>query len=189
MNKKELRAYFREIRARVSSENREAAAKQAAELISTQSFFKTSQHIACYLPLDEEFDTRSLISTIWQTNKICYLPIVLNKKLLFGRYDKEDELKLNQYGILEPMDQHQIVDAGQLDLVIMPLLAFDVHGHRLGTGGGYYDRTFEFLKNEKKKIWMIGLGYASQQTDNIPVDSWDVVLDGVLTEKEVMLSS
>lgn len=161
--------------------------------------FKSSSHIACYLPTDDEFDTSPLIEAIWQANKNCYLPVLCNEKdkhLQFVTYQYGDSLKRNKYKILEPSNLSHKIDASALDLVITPLLAFDLHGHRLGTGGGYYDRTFAFLHESAshetrtttntRKPLMLGLGYAAQQAENIPVEEWDVKLDGVLTERDCL---
>ncbi len=122
---------------------------------------------------------------IWRDKKQCYLPVLdADKQLAFFRYDKRDPLKENQYGIPEPVNRDAQIAAVDLDLVILPLLAFDEHGNRLGTGGGYYDRTFSVLHDkQQKKPFMLGVGYALQQADNLPADEWDIRLDGVLTEK------
>ena len=87
--------------------------------------------------------------------------------------------------ILEPQDKAKKILAEDLDLVITPLLAFDAKGHRLGTGGGYYDRSFAFLySNMKKKPLMIGLAYSFQAAECLPTDPWDIALDGVITEEK-----
>jgi 5-formyltetrahydrofolate cyclo-ligase len=121
---------------------------------------------------------------IWRAGKCCYLPVLNDDKTLsFVRYDKGDALCPNRYSIQEPVNAENEISADQLDLVITPLIAFDFAGHRLGTGGGYYDRTFAFIKaGEVKRPFMLGLGFAAQQADALSVDDWDVLLDGVVTE-------
>ena len=105
------------------------------------------------------------------------------RSLCFVRYDEGDALELNPYSILEPQNTARKIAEDHLEVVIMPLVAFDLLGNRLGTGGGYYDRTFAFLcANPSKKPLMIGLAYMAQQAENIPTDPWDIKLDGVLTE-------
>jgi 5-formyltetrahydrofolate cyclo-ligase len=128
----------------------------------------------------------TLIKLIWQQNKCCYLPILTKEKtLLFVRYSPGDELEPNRYGIPEPVNKIQQIAPQALDLVILPLLAFDNAGHRLGTGGGYYDRTFAFLNQNKKNNikcpLLLGLAYASQQAIALPVDAWDIPLKACLT--------
>lgn len=70
----------------------------------------------------------------------------------------------------------------------MPLVGFNLQGHRLGMGGGYYDRTFQFLRDETiHKPFMLGLAYELQKMEYIPVDPWDISMDGVLTEEKLYL--
>lgn len=103
-------------------------------------------------------------------------------------YNEGDLLHPNKYAILEPQHNLKKIPPENLDLVMVPLIAFDLKGNRLGTGGGYYDRTFAFLREqENKKPRMIGLAYAVQQAEQIPSDPWDVLLDGIVTEQEVIL--
>jgi 5-formyltetrahydrofolate cyclo-ligase len=144
------------------------------------------EHIACYLPFNDEFDSLPVIETIWQAKKYCYLPVLSKsdeKSLCFVRYDYGDALHRNRYGILEPVNLSRVMLPNLLDIVVMPLLAFDVLGHRLGTGGGYYDCTFAFLHDQQdKKPVMVGLGYAAQQVALMPSDPWDIMMAGVVTE-------
>ena len=137
----------------------------------------------------DEVNAMPIIQAIWQANKICYLPVLQkNKHLFFVRYDENDSLTLNHYGIFEPSDLSKKISTQNLDMVIVPLVAFDATGHRLGTGGGYYDRTFSFLQQSYlHKPYMLGLAYAIQQADHLPTDLWDKALDGVVTEKKVYL--
>lgn len=125
-----------------------------------------------------------MIDCIWQANKICYLPVLTDdKKLIFSLYQQNGKLQLNRYGILEP-SEHIILDHQELDMVIMPLLAVDQTGFRLGSGGGYYDRTFAEVE---KKPLLMGLAYAAQITASLPHDPWDIRLDGVITEEKMFL--
>lgn len=168
---------------------RQSAAIAAAQHFVDSELFKTSHHIACYFPLPKEFDTTPIIDAIWQAKKNCYLPIVSpDKKLHFIRYEKNDELVPNRFNIPEPMlHGENFFPAQQLDVVLLPLIGFDLKGHRLGTGGGYYDRTFNFLKTVPSKPLLIGLGYTIQQAGELPHDEWDVPLDGVLTPEKLLV--
>ena len=72
-------------------------------------------------------------------------------------------------------------------MVVIPLVVFDIYGHRLGTGGGYYDRTFAFLRHQtNKKPLLAGVGYALQQAELVPTDPWDVNLQVVVTENKLL---
>lgn len=160
----------------------------AAQSLEQHPVFQGSMQIACYIPYGDEFSTHPIIEMIWRTGKCCYLPVLIEGRMLnFVRYDKGDELFANQFSILEPKNASRKLAPEKLDLVISPLVAFDRHGHRLGTGGGYYDRTFAFMYDQKvTKPLMYGLGFASQQVEELPRDPWDITLNGIITEKGVI---
>jgi 5-formyltetrahydrofolate cyclo-ligase len=184
-----LRKHFREIRSRIPLLYRQEAARKAAHLFLQQALFKQSEYIACYLAVKDEFDCSPLIEAIWQAKKNCYLPLLTEKNTLgFARYNAGDPLRPNRYAILEPAKTAHLMTPENLDCVLMPLVAFDKEGHRLGAGGGYYDRTFSFLKMGKaKKPRMIGIAYAVQQALSLPSDPWDIVMEGVITETEFII--
>jgi 5-formyltetrahydrofolate cyclo-ligase len=186
-SKSKLRQLYRAIRAKIPASYRNESALKAAELLIQNLFFTQSQHIACYLSAADEFDSAPIIEAIWQAKKICYLPVLAtdDKSLLFVKYEYGDALHRNHYSILQPAKINADIDPRLLDLTIVPLVAFDLLGHRLGMGGGYYDRSFAFLKNASQPK-MLGLAYAAQQIERLPSEPWDVVLDGVITEKMFM---
>lgn len=151
------------------------------------SEFQKSQMIGVYWPLTGEIDTHSIISKCWELAKVCYLPkIGVNLQMDFCRYDKDTTLKINQMKIPEPINK-EMLSPTDLDLVLIPLVAFDAKGHRLGFGAGYYDRCFAFRKNLlMAKPWLVGLAHSFQEVNAIHSDPWDVNLDLVLTEKNVI---
>lgn len=189
MDKTQLRKTFCAIRGHVPSQIRSTAAQMAAQHFIQHPYFKQNNHFAAYLCFKDEFDATPIIKAIWQANKICYLPILTDaksRKLKFVQYDYGDALQSNRYSILEPANTQREIAPENLDIVITPLVAFDLHGHRLGTGGGYYDRTFEFKKNNSKPLF-VGLGYAKQQANDLPYEDWDITLEAVLTEQQFLL--
>lgn len=166
------------------------AASMAANRLVNTPLFKKSRHVACYFAQENEFDCAPIIQEVWRTKKKCYLPILSKRKhgsLEFCLYQKDTPLILNRYHIAEP-DAVSLFPPDQLDLVIMPLVGFDLEGHRLGMGGGYYDRTFYFLrKNDSPRPFMLGLAYEVQYYSTILTEEWDVAMDGMLTEKKLYL--
>jgi 5-formyltetrahydrofolate cyclo-ligase len=191
LSKFKLRKQYRDLRSQIKPAVRHDAALAAANILLTLPIFKSSERIACYLAAKDEFDASPIIETIWNAKKTCYLPILEQRDkeqnyLRFIRYQYGDPLHMNRYSILEPVKLNHEIQPIELDMVIMPLVAFDLRGNRLGTGGGYYDRTFAVLRDTTngKKPLMIGLGYAVQQTESVIADPWDVRMDGVITEKE-----
>lgn len=184
-SKNHLRKEFRAIRSKIPAAYREQAGFKAAQIFAQQQVFLESDSIACYLPFKDEFDSSALIETIWHAKKKCYLPILAKdgKSLFFTQYQYGDALQPNRLGILEPIKTMPQQDPKKLDIVVTPLIAFDVKGHRLGTGGGYYDRTFAFILNQKQaNPLMFGLAYAAQQAKLIPAEPWDILLQAVITE-------
>lgn len=119
--------------------------------------------------------------------KKCYIPTLSirgNNTLDFALYQTDMPIQKNRYRITEPMFAKKIA-VDLLDIVIFPLVGFDMNGHRLGMGGGYYDRTFHSIKQKKTTPFFLGLGYECQKVDTLPKDAWDVCLQGVLTEREI----
>ncbi len=142
--------------------------------------------------MPEEMDTQPLIQALWKAEKACYLPLVPASKeqeLRFARYDEATQLRLNRYKILEPEKVTEELPGSELEVVLLPLVAFDGAGNRLGTGGGYYDRTFSFMLNpeaaQKKKPHLLGLAYELQRVEAIPKEIFDVPLEGVITEEGI----
>lgn len=173
----------------MSAEQRLDAAVAAAKHLSMHPIFKRATHIACYYAFQSELDTQPLIEAIWRANKICYLPVLLEERTLgFARYDEGDVLEANSLSILEPSDNTRRIALELLELIIPPLVAFDAEGHRLGTGGGYYDRTFAYLFDRKTaQPSIIGYGFALQQAPTLPADVWDIRLSGFATEQGVTI--
>lgn len=185
--RQQLRQTMRAVRDRIDSATRDKAAHHAAELLIHSKLFHQNQHIACYLAVNSEMETKYIIEAIWRTHKKCYLPILSMKEkgfLHFGEYTKNLRLTKNQFDIPEPECVEGYCDApSQLDLVIMPLIAFDKQGNRLGTGAGYYDRTFAFKDSCDTKPVLCGLAFSQQEVEQINSEKWDIKCDFILTEK------
>lgn len=155
------------------------------------AFFKTiapekDQIIAAYWPKGREFDTSALIHRFWEDGYQCVLPIVQkdSKELLFANCDESTKMEKGAFDIVQPKIDED-TEFLKPDIVVVPLLAFDRRGHRLGYGGGYYDATLSALRSEKEII-TIGWGYSQQAVlFNLPAESHDQPLDYVITPKGV----
>lgn len=159
---------------------------------SGHALFRHSRHIAFYLPMHGEADPGLLLQEALQHGIHCYLPRLHQQSLQFFRYREGDALQANRFGIAEPVaDPGSSIAPQALDLVLMPLVAFDDAGTRLGMGGGYYDRSFAFRREAGSlpKPSLIGVAYAFQETARLKRAAWDVPLDGVLTEQGLRLFS
>jgi 5-formyltetrahydrofolate cyclo-ligase len=126
-----------------------------------------------------------------KAGKQVYLPVLRNRpsnSLWFTAYRPGDRLVNNCYGIPEPvMHSRRIVMPWSLDMVFVPLVAFDRSGNRLGMGGGYYDRTFAFrrMRSHWRGPKLIGLAHEFQRVEQLLNQVWDIPLDGVITEQRI----
>lgn len=159
------------------------ASQRIVERLLSCPTLSQSQSIAAYLAINGEIDLAFLFEALWQQEKDCYLPIVVDKTLVFSRYLPDTPLTPNRWGILEP-PMKMLIAPYTLDIVLTPLVAFDTLGNRLGRGGGYYDRSFTLLRKTlpPHQPKLIGVAYDWQKTDPLPVSPWDISLHAVVTD-------
>ena len=184
-----IRENYRNKRLELTANELQIAASKLKQQLLQNYDVINAQLIAAYLAYNNEIDPLPWLQKIYHT-KSCYLPIINPslKQMMFAKFTSDSPLKMNQYGILEPAADNQVLIAPQdLDIVLLPLVAFDMQGNRIGMGAGYYDKTFAFLnqKNVLRKPKLIGLAYEFQKVNKIQAEPWDVPLDGVITEQNV----
>jgi len=163
------------------------SARVCHALIATGAF-RRARRVAAYLPKGGEVDLSRLVTQAWSRCKRCYLPVVHRGQLRFLPFEPDTPLRPNRFGIPEPsVPLRRQVAALTIDLVIVPLVAFDGQGNRLGMGGGYYDRTFAFAGRRRRwrRPLLIGAAYGWQRVPLLPSNPWDVPLHGVATETGV----
>ncbi len=173
-------------RAKLTAEFQQRAAEKVAKCICDTEVFQKSNNIAAYLAFNGEMDPAPVLAQAWDMGKNCYLPMLApEKNLKFALYNEGDPLVDNHYGIPEPYaDPEKIIAPEDLDLIIVPLVGFDVDCNRLGMGGGYYDRTFAFTKNSNAEDlpFLMGIAYEFQNMSQIDKEPWDVPLNMIVTE-------
>jgi len=137
-----------------------------------------------YMPMEAEFDPRPLMRALEGEGAQLALPVVAGrgKPLVMRAWTFGEPLAEGVWGIREPMPEAQEVEP---DILLVPLLAFDRAGYRLGYGGGYYDRTIIQLR-ARKRVLAVGLAYAVQEIAAVPFTPRDAPLDVVLTERETI---
>lgn len=189
---KELRQTLKQRRDSISPLQRRFKAHLAANHLKNWSRLSHVQNAACYLSVQGELPTRPILQALWQKNKRVLLPLLHNDgspTLHFLPFGPGTELTNNKFNIPEPhFNPWQEHPADSLDLVIMPLVGFDQYGSRMGMGGGFYDRTFEFVRHNKvskSRPFMLGLAMDIQKVGKLDRQIWDVPLDGVLTESGI----
>jgi 5-formyltetrahydrofolate cyclo-ligase len=140
--------------------------------------------IAGYSPISSEADPIPLLRAVFEAGFATALPAVAApaQPLVFRRWRPGDPLVDGPHGTREPP-----ADAGavQPELLVVPLLAFDKVGRRLGYGGGYYDRTLAFLRARTPGFKAVGLAFSAQEADELPADDKDQRLDWIVTERGV----
>ncbi len=183
--KRQLRLQMRQARRKLSKRQHQNAAIRLKRQLNQHPAFKFSKRIALYLPNDGEVETLLVIKQAWQEGKKIYLPVLdpIRKGFLwFVEYKADSKMKKNRFGIAEPDPKfNHRIQAKFLNVVGLPLVAFDAHGNRLGMGGGFYDRTFEFCrKNDGVKPKLFGLAHQCQETEHLPTESWDIQLSAII---------
>jgi 5-formyltetrahydrofolate cyclo-ligase len=143
--------------------------------------------VMTYLNFGNEVRTLEYVSELWKLGKQAVVPYCIAKELRLFRLERIEELSSGMWGILEPKPEwreraDRRVDATELDLIIVPGVAFDRRGGRLGFGKGYYDR---FLQNVRADAVKIALAFQCQLVEEIPMTERDVRMDKVITEKAI----
>ena len=147
--------------------------------------------IAAYLPTKSEPPIVQALNTLHEQGHRILVPVVRpGRKLAWVHWDPTVEHPLSPMGIPEPEGEEQDTQAFiDADLRLIPALAFDAGGHRLGQGGGYYDRIIPLLSDQQLKEQSIGVVFADEIYEAIPYDQWDAILPVILTEEGVFRTS
>lgn len=189
----EQRKVCRSKRKALSSSYRKQATLAATNNLKKLSRFQKSKRIACYIANDGEISPHLIINFLWKKKKSCYLPVLnllKTKKLRFLAYNQDSRLDYNRYGIAEPDTPiKNSLQTWILDLIIIPVVGFDCHGHRIGMGGGYYDRTFSYLKTRQywHKPYIVGFAFDEQELIHIKTNKWDIPLNAIITPTRSIL--
>ena len=150
------------------------------------SFLKTKKNnfknLGGYYPSNYEIDDLEILDLLERKNFKISLPVIRkNNQMDFFKWSNNDPLKINKFGIPEPISSKIIYP----DILLVPLVGYDNNLNRLGYGGGFYDRYIEKIE-KKKKVMKIGLAFSYQKINTIPLDKFDKKLDFLITEKEII---
>jgi 5-formyltetrahydrofolate cyclo-ligase len=181
-----IRVQMIQRRIALSQKQYQEAANAFLTVLVNHPILSLHQHIGVYLAQKNELNLQPAIEALWQKNKTLYLPVLHPTRpyhLLFSPYTPDMPLLPNRYGILEPkITVDEMIAPSELDLVLMPLVAFDARGNRIGMGAGYYDRSFQPLPETKKPV-LVGCAYTWQEVPLIDAQPWDMPLDLVVTDQ------
>lgn len=187
LHKKNIRKYIREIRSSISSEDIFRRSYAIYNTLVRIVDFKKIRTISCYLDFDNEVATYLFIMHCLEHGVDIVVPKISSDEMIFKYISLDDSKKLdeNKYGILEPTDDAKDCLVSDIDIFIVPALAFDESGCRLGYGKGFYDRV---LKQNKHAL-RIGLSYCFQILPFLPSDEHDEFVDIMVTEHNIALPS
>ena len=161
-----------------------------AELLKNEKYL-AAKYISVYVSMSEEVDTKQIIENALLSNKSLYVPY-FNKVDMFmvkiKSIDDYNSLPFDTFGVRQPKDwkeREHAIDTTGLDLIVCPGLGFNLKGHRIGRGRGYYDK---YLKKYKEK-WSsfphtIGIGFSVQEVSDVPMSEHDVPLNSVILGKK-----
>ena len=186
-----IRKQLRSQRRYLSAEQQYILSEKITAILSVQPFFLRAKRVCIYLANDVEIDPSTIVDICLKSSKKCFLPVIHPLKinrLHFARYRQNSQLIANQYGILEPsLRTTKMVPPWSLDLILMPLVGFDRRGNRLGMGGGFYDRTLAFTaRSQHPAPRLVGLAYSFQELESISPQRWDIPVDHIITEQEII---
>ena len=184
-----MRRAIRRQRRTLTAAARTHAARSFARIAAAAHLLRPGMRVAAYLAFDAEADAAQLIALLRRRGCEVFLPAITCRRkaeMRFLRYTARTRLVSNCFGILEPHRAgNQRIAPLHLDLIFLPLVAFDDSGSRLGSGAGFYDRCLRHLHAERgwRRPKLIGIGYEFQRVTHLLSRSWDIPLDGVITER------
>lgn len=180
--KKALRRSMFQLRAEMSFDSRRSAERVITETVLQHPAYQQARQIFCYVSMPHEVGTKTLLSSALQDGKILGLPVCEPKSctMTFYRLNALSELQTGAFRIpIPPVSQDRILTPDADTLMIVPMLAYDAEGYRLGAGGGYYDRYLE-----RYQIRTLGICYADCRQTQLPHDAFDRRLDCCVTEQK-----
>jgi 5-formyltetrahydrofolate cyclo-ligase len=185
--KKALRKEILSKRKNIKEIEKEKMDKRISDKLYESKFYNEATNIFVYISYDSEIDTKGIINKALKDNKRIYVPRTEFETRTMDAVEIKSFNKLikSDYGILEPSKNEACIDPNELDLIVVPGVAFDRDGGRMGYGAGFYDRYFKKITEDNiKRITKLVLAYDFQVLDKVPMSEQDVPVDYIITEKE-----
>jgi 5-formyltetrahydrofolate cyclo-ligase len=181
--KRELRKILRQRRLGIGKSQRKHCERRIACQLLRRRRVRRARNIAVYLSMGSELATTILIARLLRQGRTLWAPLASRTpRLRFVPLRQDSKLRRGPFGLRQPACTRPCRDPRRMDLILLPLLGFDAQGHRLGNGGGYYDRALATQRLGRQAL-LLGYAYAAQELPAIPADPWDVRLDAVITEQ------
>ncbi|MHB9002861.1 MAG: 5-formyltetrahydrofolate cyclo-ligase [Coriobacteriia bacterium] len=182
--KAEIRARMRSLRSSVIARDRRASATAAAQRALELPQVRDARYVLGFAPASEEFDVAPLLDALAKCGATIALPrIVGPDELTLHLADGSGELESGPFGIRQPAADAPQADAGRIDLVIVPGIAFDPQGSRIGFGAGYYDRLLPQLAS----AYRLALAYDFQVVESLPVEPHDIGVQAIVTPEHTLV--
>jgi len=182
--KQQLRAEFRQRRRSLDPTSRREFERKIHQTLVNLAENTGVGSLAAYLSFDGEVDLRPALQQLSNQGVIVTVPVIAGppgaKSLEFNPWNKATRVLKNAFGIEEP-DRERRYRLDEIDLILLPLVAWDVKGRRLGMGAGYYDRALEPVRDATKPL-RVGIAFETQKAHELPQDPWDIPLHSVITE-------
>jgi len=177
--KEKLRKKIADTKRNFSEEELALMSQEVFSVLEITGAFNDAKHICIYNSIPGEVLTADFINQ-WKEEKEFYLPAIENNEIVLRKIEPGSSFEKSQIGVYEPKGNN-LENYDKIDLIIVPGIAFDRKGQRLGRGKGYYDRFLPKTKSTK-----IGICFDFQLFDQIPVDKWDVKMDIIVSENELI---
>lgn len=177
--KKEIRKQIFAARKACTTEQADSWSRDITARVAALPAFRRAQRLLVYADYNREVITRYLIEEAWKSGKEVAVPKVVGKDMIFYKLTDFSQLEPGYYGIPEPA-QGKIVEWPQA-LMIMPGVAFDKENHRVGYGGGFYDRYLE----KHPEVERVAIAFSFQILDEVPTEPTDICPQIIVTEKEI----
>ena len=176
LDKSSLRRKFLRQRQSLSTVEWQRKSNLICDRLKVSSLFKEAQTVLAYFSFRQEAD----LSSLFDFNKNWAFPRCVGKTLVWHSWQLGESLESNKYGIKEPLATSTVVDTATADLILVPTVACDLRGYRLGYGGGFYDRLLSC--DRCLNIPTIGVVFNFAYVPQLPTDIWDISLDFICTE-------
>ncbi len=181
-----LRTQARAARRALGEEARAEAAAALSSHLADRPELAGARRLAAYVASGSEIDPMPTLHALLARQVEIYLPHIEHALpgMHFAHWNGDvQRLKRNRFGILEPMvDTRDLLGADAIEVILLPLVAFDRRGHRLGSGAGYYDRALACRAGRHAPPLLVGVAHACQEVEDIPAEPWDIPMDAVATE-------
>lgn len=178
-NKSDIRKYIKSKIADLGGVLRSDFSSMIKDNLIKLPEFDEANKVFIYISFDNEVHTKDIIKYALDSKKQVYVPNVQGDIMNIVEIDSYSAYTMNDFGIVEPLSENNY--HGNIDVAVIPLIAFDRHMTRLGRGGGYYDK---FLKG--KNCVKVAVAYSAQEVDKLPREPHDIPFDIIVTEKGVI---